>query len=296
MVRTHAHESHGPNSVGDIRLAFFMNLGFAILEIAGGLWTNSVAIVSDALHDLGDSLALGLSWYLESHAQRGRDTRFSYGYQRFSLLGALINTIVLIAGGIIVLSEAIPRLFRPQHSNAKGMVLFAVIGIFVNGIAALRLHRGDSFSARVAAWHLFEDVLGWFAVLVVSIVLMFRNIHVLDPVLSILITLYVLANVIGNLRKTLALFLQAVPENVDVNRVLEQLATIDHVRSTHDTHIWSLDGTRHVLTTHLVVDENTTKEEILAIKCRARELMAALNFEHTTLEIEYESEYCELKP
>jgi cobalt-zinc-cadmium efflux system protein len=294
----HAHE-HGPEehaaSVSSIRLAFFLNLGFALLEMVGGVWTNSIAIVSDALHDVGDSFTLGLSWYLEHHARRGRDERYSYGYRRFSLLGALINTVILIAGSILVLSEALPRLLQPQPSNARGMVVFAVVGIMVNGVAALRLRRGGSFSARIVAWHLLEDVLGWLAVLVVSIVLLFRDIRILDPLLSVLITLYVLVNVIGNLRKTLALFLQAVPENVDVARVLERLASIPRVRSTHDTHIWSLDGTRHVLTTHLVVQAGTTAEEAAAVKCHAREALEDLDFVHSTIEIEYEGEDCELR-
>ena len=295
MAHAHAHDhghSHAGENIGGIRLAFFMNLGFAVLELVGGIWTNSIAIVSDALHDLGDSFTLGLSWYLDTRARKGRDERYNYGYRRFSLLGALINTIVLIVGGMVVLSQAIPRLFNPEHSNAQGMVVFAVVGIAVNGVAALRLRKGGSFSAQVVAWHLLEDVLGWSAVLVVAIVLLFWDIHILDPILSVLITLYVLVNVIGNLRKTLSLFLQGVPENVVVSRVLEQLAAIPHVRSTHDTHIWSLDGTHHVLSAHLVVDEATTKEEAYDIKCRARELMEGLDFVHTTIEIEYEGEAC----
>lgn len=300
MGHTHSHNhSHLASDthagVGSVRLAFFINLGFAVLELLGGIWTNSVAIASDALHDLGDSITLGVTWYLESHATKAGDARFSYGYRRFSLLGALVNTLVLIGGGIAVLAEAIPRLFRPEPANAPGMIAFAVVGIVVNGVAALRLRQAGSFTTQVVAWHLLEDVLGWFAVLVASIVLFFWDIPILDPVLSIMITLYVLVNVIGGLRKTLALFLQAVPENVNVAQVLERLAAIPHVQSIHDTHIWSLDGSRHVITTHLVVDEETARDQIYAIKCLAREQMADLDFAHTTVEIEFENEACQLR-
>ena len=168
---------HSHNSSTGLRLAFVLNTGFAILEIAGGLWTNSVAILSDAVHDLGDSLALGAAWFLDKYSQKGSDRRFSYGYLRFSLLGAWTNTLVLVSGSIFVLSEAIPRLFQPQSPNATGMFFFALFGVAVNGLAAWRLHGRGSLNTKVAAWHLIEDVLGWVAVLLVSVTLMF-----VDPV------------------------------------------------------------------------------------------------------------------
>jgi len=290
----HNH-THPHDSAGNIRLAFFLNLLFTLLEIVGGLWTNSLAILADALHDLGDSFSLGLSWYLEKYAQRGVDSRYSYGYRRFSLLAALLNTAILLTGGVLVLSQAIPRLFNPQHSNAQGMVLFAVVGIAVNGLAALRLRRDNGLSSQVVAWHLLEDVLGWAAVLVVSVVMLFWDIHILDPLLSIGITLYVLWNVLRNLRRVLALFLQAVPENFDVADIERQLLTMENVQSVHHTHLWSLDGQNHVLTTHIVVDECTSREQILQLKRAINSLTAELDFSHTTLEIEYEDEDCRMK-
>ncbi len=191
----------------NLRTAFFLNLVFTLLEIVGGLMTNSIAILSDAVHDLGDTLSLGLAWQLDRVAQRGRDQQFSYGYRRFSLLGAIISTVVLIIGSMFILIEAIPRLFTPEHANAQGMIFFAVLGVVVNGLAALRLRGEKSLNARAIAWHLIEDVLGWVAVLVVSIVLLFTDFYILDPLLSILITIYILYNVLKNLKQTLAVFL-----------------------------------------------------------------------------------------
>lgn len=155
------NHQHDKKNTGNIRIAFFLNLCFTILEIIGGLWTNSIAILSDALHDLGDSFSLGLAWFLNKYSHRKADEKFSYGYRRFSLLAALINTIVLIIGSVFILSEAIPRLYNPQHSNAQGMVLFAIVGILINGIAVLKLKGGNSINIRVVMWHLLEDVLGW---------------------------------------------------------------------------------------------------------------------------------------
>jgi cobalt-zinc-cadmium efflux system protein len=285
---------HSHDNTGDLRLAFFLNLSFTIIEIAGGIWTNSLAILSDAIHDLGDSLSLGMAWYLETYARKDKDKKYSYGYRRYSLLSALINTVVLIVGSVFILSRAVTRLFNPEPVDAKGMILFAVLGIIVNGLAMLRLRGGKSLNAQVVAWHLIEDVLGWVAVLIMSIVLLFTDLYILDPIFSILITSFVLYNVIKNLRKTLALFLQAVPENMDLEKIENRLLAIDNVCSSHHTHIWSMDGEHHVLTTHLVVEEDTSQDEVLCIKEDINQLSKEMDFLHTTVEIEYGDEKCSM--
>ena len=285
---------HSNDSTGDLRLAFFLNLSFTIIEIAGGIWTNSLAILSDAIHDLGDSLSLGMAWYLETYARKDKDKKYSYGYRRYSLLSALINTVVLIVGSVFILSRAVTRLFNPEPVDAKGMILFAVLGIIVNGLAMMRLRGGKSLNAQVVAWHLIEDVLGWVAVLIMSIVLLFTDLYILDPIFSILITSFVLFNVIKNLRKTLALFLQAVPENMDLEKIENRLLAIDNVCSSHHTHIWSMDGEHHVLTTHLVVEEDASQGEVLCIKEEINQLSKEMDFLHTTVEIEYGDEKCSM--
>jgi cobalt-zinc-cadmium efflux system protein len=289
MSHSHTH-THSHDNISNIRAAFFLNLGFTVFEIVGGIYTNSLAILSDALHDLGDSFSLGMSWYLEKHSHKESDARYSYGYRRFSLLAALINTVILIVGSLYILSEAIPRLLNPEHSNATGMAVLAVVGIAVNGLAVLRVRRGHSLNAQVVAWHLFEDVLGWIAVLIVSISLMFTDIHILDPLLSILISLYVLYNVARSLRKTMALFLQAVPEAVNLPDVEHSLLAIPQVQSVHHTHIWSLDGEHHVLTTHLVVDPEATKQDLIRIKQAAAGIAGQMSLEHATIELELEQD------
>ncbi|HEY88657.1 MAG TPA: cation transporter [Thermoflexia bacterium] len=290
----HHHGHVHQENQQEFKIAFFLNLGFAILEFAGGLWTNSLAITSDALHDLGDSLALGLAWYLEGYSQRENDGRYSYGYRRFSLLGALFSALILVGGAFLVLSQAIPRLLHPEPSNAPGMALFAVGGILANGIAALRVSRGDGLNARMATWHLLEDVLGWAAVLVISVIMLFKELPILDPLLSILITLYVFYNVLGNLRQTMALFLQAVPEDVNLPQLEADLLALADIIGLHHTHIWSLDGEHHVFSTHLVLRADATKATTLAVKCQAKELIQKLDFEHITLEIDYADESCSL--
>ncbi len=275
------------HSSGNIRAAFLLNLGFTLLEFIGGWWTNSLAILSDAVHDLGDSVSLGVAWYLERVSQRREDAQFTYGYRRFSLLGALFNILVLLGGSVFVLSRAIPRLLHPEASYAPGMVLFAVIGVLVNSAAVLHLRQEKGINARVVALHMLEDVFGWLAVLVVSVVLLFSDLYLLDPLLSILIAIYVLYNVFRNLKATVKVLLQGVPDSVQLQSVNAELLNIEHVCSTHHTHIWSLDGLHHVLTTHVVVDQNVSLGEIQSIKEQIRNLVKAYDISHATVDIEF---------
>lgn len=183
----------------------------------------------------------------------------------------------------------------PEPASAPGMIAFAVIGILVNGAAVFKLKGDNSMNARVVAWHLMEDVLGWFAVLVVGVTLLFIDLPILDPILSILITLYILYNVVQNLKMTLELFLQAAPTEIEVGEIENTLLAIDGVKSTHHTHLWSLDGEHHVLTTHLVIDKEATKDELIEIKLKSKELFADHQYEHVTIEMEFEDEDCRMK-
>lgn len=286
----HHNHSHDNN----IKWAFFLNFGFTIIEIFGGFWTNSISILTDALHDLGDSISIGLAWALSRFSKKGRDTTYSYGYRRFSLLGAMINILVLLGGSIFVLSKSIPRIINPEVAHAPGMLAFAVLGITINGIAALRMRRDHSLNSRIVFLHLLEDVLGWIGVLVVSIVLLFTDWYILDALFSLFITLYILVNVIRNLKKTLALFMQAIPEGLPVNEIENRLKTIEHVESCHHTHSWSLDGEKHVLSTHVVVGDSVSKDEVIQVKCAIRRMAQALHFEHITVETEYANETCSM--
>lgn len=288
----HTHRHAPSDEAHDLRLAFALNLAFTLLEIVGGLYTNSVAILSDALHDFGDSVSLGVAWFLSAYAQRGRDHAYTYGYRRFSLLSAAISGLVLLAGSLYVLGEAVPRLLSPEHSNAGGMIVMALIGIAVNGAAALRLRGGDSLNVQTVAWHLLEDVLGWAAVLIVGITLRVADVHILDPILSILITSYVLYNVVRNLRRTLSVFLQSVPEHVQMDDVILAIEGVDKVQSSHHVHIWSLDGADHVLTAHVVVGKDTDADDIICVKNDIRDLAGQMNLEFTTIEVEFPQEDC----
>ncbi|ERJ11340.1 cation diffusion facilitator family transporter [Haloplasma contractile] len=287
------HDDRG--SQANIKVAFFLNFSFAILEIIGGLWTNSMAILSDALHDLGDSFSLGSAWFLEKYSKKEPDKKFSFGYGRFSLLGALINSVILIGGSVFILTRSIPRLMNPEPINPEGMLIFAILGIIVNGMAVLRLKRGNSLNEKVVTWHLMEDILGWVVLLIASIVLMYKDIPILDPILSVFITLYVLYNVLKNLKQVFNVFLQGVPKNISIDRIEKEVQKHSNVLSVHHTHIWSLEGEKSMVSTHIVVRDDLELDKIVLMKKEVRNILKKNGARHITIELEFECEECKNK-
>ncbi|MBN7809644.1 cation transporter [Algoriphagus sp. H41] len=288
------HHHHHHDSGKSLKTAFFLNLAFTIIELVGGWYVNSVSIVSDAVHDLGDSLSLGTSWYLDRLSKKKATDSYSFGYRRFSLLGALINAIVLILGSVFVIREAILRILSPEESDAQGMLYFAILGVAVNGYAAWKLSKGKTLNERVISWHLVEDVLGWVAVLIVSVVLLFYPSPYLDPALSLLISVYILWNVAKRLQETVFLFLQGQPTDVDKSGIEAEIRQIPHVGSTHHTHIWSLDGEHHVFTTHVKLKPIASLDDLLEVKNELKRIMKKHPFEHYTIETEIDREDCVL--
>ncbi|MGL3067051.1 MULTISPECIES: cation diffusion facilitator family transporter [Planococcus] len=273
-------------STKNIKLAFVINLLFSIGELIGGFLINSVAIMSDAIHDLGDAIALGISWFLQNFSNKEGDEKFSFGYKRFSLLGALINAAVLIAGSIYIFTQAIPLLFNPEHSNAQGMIWFAVVGVLLNGYAAFKLHKGKSVNEGVLSWHMLEDVLGWVAVLIVGIVLLFKDIHILDPILSLAIALFILVNVVRNLTKTMKILLEGVPEGINIEEMQAKIEKIPGVLAVQDLNIWSIDGEENALNLYLSVEGDNLADSA-AIKEKVRMATSDLKIVHSAIELEW---------
>ena len=289
------HHHHHHHSSQNIKIAFLLNLIFAVLEIIGGFYVNSVAIISDAIHDLGDSLSLGTAWYLEEKSRKGSDHQYSFGYARFSLLGALINSLILILGAVFVVWEAVGRIIYPESTDAGGMMVFAILGVLVNGYAAWKVGHGNSLNEKVVSWHLWEDVLGWIAVLIASLVMYFIDNQYIDPGLSLLITVYILWGVAGRLRETIFIFLQGIPKDIDLKKLKQELLNIEHIQSLHHTHIWSLEGEHHVLSIHLKLSKIDSITQLLEIKCNAKEVLKKYPFRHYTIETELFDEICDLK-
>jgi len=287
-----AHNHQHDVSSNRIGVVFFLNFFFTIIEFIGGYLTNSTAIMADAVHDLGDTLSIGLSWLLNKLSKKNANDNYTYGYHRFSLLGALINGVVLIAGSAWVLSEAIPKLFEPEMPHAQGMFWLAILGVTVNGYAAWKISHGKTMNERILNWHLLEDVLGWVSVLIVSILLLFFDWPILDPLLSIVFTLFILMNVLRNTRNTVKLFLQSSPDEKMLDDIRNKLTSIEHVNAIHYLHLWSLDGERNVLTAHLKIDQMISANQQKQIKQQISERLAEFSLAHTTIEFELPEESC----
>ena len=283
---------HGKD-VKNIKVAFFLNFSFTLIELVGGVLTNSIAILSDAIHDFGDSLSLGLAWYFQKLAKRGKNRAYSYGYKRFSLIGAVVNSIVLVVGSIFILAEALPRLASLEATHTEGMFLLAIIGVLVNGAAVFRLQRGHSINERVVSLHLLEDVLGWLAILVGAVVMHFCDLPVIDPILSIAIACFVLFNVFRNIRQTLRIILQGTPEDVDLERISTRLQELPGIEDVHDLHAWSMDGEYNVLTLHVTLHEARTMAELAALKATIRGILEKEHVQHATIEFETADEACQ---
>ncbi len=290
---SHNHHHHGhTHDTGNIKVAFFINLVFTIIEIIGGVMTNSIAILSDAVHDLGDSLSLGLAWYFQNYSKKKESKNYSYGYSRFSLLGAIINSIVLVVGSFFIIIKAIPRLIHPEQPETQGMIILAIMGVVFNGAAVLRLKKGTSINERVVSLHLLEDVLGWVAVLIGSIIMHFYDIPIIDPILSLGIALFILFNVYKNLKETIQIVMQGTPENTNHEDVTKCILAFSEVQEIHDLHIWSMDGAFNILTAHLVIKGDPSLSDIISLKAKVKEALHSLSIEHATIEFEGIDESC----
>lgn len=269
----------------NILIAFLLNLSFSVFEFIGGSVIGSVAIISDALHDLGDAMSMGIAFALEKISKRKPNATHTYGYGRYSVLGSLITTVILLTGSLAVVYNALVRIISPTPIQYDGMILFAIVGAAVNLAAARVTARGESLNQRAVNLHMLEDVLGWIVVLAGAVVMRFTDLAVLDPILSICMAGYILLHAVINLKDTLNIFLEKSP--LDTDHIQAHLLTLDGVEDVHHIHIWTLDGQSHCATLHLVTAENPH-----TMKDRVRHELEEHGVTHATLELEAPGEYC----
>ena len=273
----------------NILIAFLLNMSFSIFELLGGIFTGSVAIISDAVHDFGDSISIGISYILEKKSKKKPDNKYTYGYTRFSVLGATITNIILIVGSILVILNAIKRIINPIEINYNGMIIFAIFGVIVNFIAAYVTKEGDSLNQKAVNLHMLEDVLGWVVVLIGAVIIKFTKITVIDPIMSIGVAIFILFHALKGIKEIIDLFLEKTPKGIKINEICEHLLKIENVIDVHHIHIWSLDGVNNYATMHIVTDVKDTKK----LKAEIKEEMEEHGVNHTTIEIEDENEQCD---
>ncbi len=271
----------------NIFIAFILNLTFSVFEFFGGIFTGSVAIISDAVHDLGDAASIGASYVLEKKSRRQPDGEYTYGYARYSVVGGVITTLILLFGSVMVIVNAVGRIISPVEINYNGMIVFAVIGALVNFAAALVTREGDSINQKAVNLHMLEDVLGWLVVLIGAVVMRFTDFRVIDPVLSISVAVFILVNAGQNLKEVLDVFLEKIPHGISIDEVKEHILELDGVLDVHHIHLWSMDGQSNYATMHIV-----TNGEPHEVKEAVREELAEHGIGHATLELESEGEHC----
>lgn len=271
----------------NILIAFILNLAFSIFEFVGGLVTGSVAILSDAVHDVGDAASIGVSFFLERKSKKQPDDTYTYGYARYSVIGGVITTLILLLGSAAVIYHAILRILAPTPINYDGMIVLAVVGVCVNFLAAMLTRQGGSLNQRAVNLHMLEDVLGWLVVLVGAVVMRFTDFSLLDPILSICVAVFILVNALKNLREVLDLFLEKTPHGIDVGEICEHLTQIEGVLDVHHVHVWSMDGESNYATMHVVASGDAQR-----IKEMIREELREHGIGHATLELEAEGEEC----
>ena len=272
----------------NILVAFILNLSFAVFEFIGGIITGSVAIVSDSVHDLGDATSIGISYFLERKSKKQPDHIYTYGYTRYSVMGGVITTLILLFGSVAVIFNAINRIIHPTDINYNGMIIFAIIGVIVNFFAAYFTREGDSINQRAVNLHMLEDVLGWAVVLIGAIVMRFTDFALIDPIMSIGVAVFILINAAKNLKSVLDLFLEKIPDGISTDEIAEHICEIEGVADVHHIHLRSLDGSQIYATMHIVTDGDPHE-----IKEKVREELREHGITHSTLELEKIGEHCD---
>ena len=268
-------------------VAFFLNLTYAIVEfIAGGVFGSS-AVLADSVHDLGDAIAIGISAFLESISNRKEDSHYTLGYKRFSLLGAMVTAVILMTGSVLVILENIAKIFHPQSVNDEGILWLGIIAITINVLASLVIRKGQTKNESILSLHFLEDTLGWVAVILMAIVLRFTDWYILDPLLSLAISFFILSKALPRFWSTLKIFLDAVPEGVDIQKIKTDLAELDHVASINQLNLWTMDGLEKNAIVHVCLKE---MEHMETCKESIRIFLKDCGFQNITIEVDADLE------
>ena len=273
---------------GKIFVAFILNLLFSILEVIGGILTGSVAITSDAIHDFGDATSIGIAYFLERASDKKPNEKYTFGYARFSVLGGLITTLILLVSSVIVIYNAVLRIITPTTIDYNGMLIFALVGLVVNLFATYFTHGGKSINQKAVNLHMLEDVLSWLVVLIGSIVIRYTGLYIIDPIMSIIVALFIIINSLKNLIQILEIFLIKTPKDINIKQLIKHIQTVDGVIDVHHFHVWTIDGEINCATIHLVV-----KEKNRNIMMKVKEEMKEHGILHTTIEMELPEENCD---
>ena len=280
-------------SSSNMTIAFLLNFSFAIIEFIFGLLFHSSAVLADAVHDTGDALAIGLSTLFEKVSTKKEDREYTLGYKRYSLLGALLTSVILLVGSTLVIVENVPKLFAPEKVNYDGMLVLGIVAIVVNTAASRVVSHGHSHNESILSLHFLEDILGWVAVVVVSLILRFTDWYFLDPLLSLIIAGFILSKALPKFWENIQIFLDHVPSDVDLGQLYQEIAALENVRAITQLNVWTTDGLEKFAMLHICLENPNLLAETQA---NLRQKLLAYGIAKVTIQtdesLQEHQEYC----
>lgn len=276
----------------NIKIAFLLNLAFSIVEAIGGILTNSISIISDSLHNLGDSITIGINYIFEKKSKKLSNKEYSYGYLRYTMLGSLIASFILLVGSVIIIYNVVPRLIKPLSVNYDAMIIFGIFGLLINLYATIKIMRSKDKDKKINT-HMIEDTIIWLFILTGSICIKVFDLVIIDPILSLLIAVYILYQVYKYMKNIYNIFMEKVPKNVKIDEIKKDIESNENIDNVHHIHIWSMDGVNNYMTAHIHLNKILNEEEIIKTKNDVKNKLKEDKINHITLEVEYFNEKCD---
>ena len=274
----------------NIKIAFLLNLAFSIVEAIGGILTNSISIISDSLHNLGDSITIGINYIFEKKSKKLPNKEYSYGYLRYTMLGSLIASFILLVGSVVIIYNVVPRLIKPLSVNYDAMIIFGIFGLLINLYATIKIMRSKDKKINT---HMIEDTVIWLFILTGSICIKVFDSVIIDPILSLLIAVYILYQVYKYMKNIYNIFMEKVPKNVKIDEIKKNIESNENIDNVHHIHIWSIDGVNNYMTAHIHLNKVLSEEEIIKTKNDVKNKLMEDKINHITLEVEYFNEKCD---
>lgn len=263
-------------------IAFILNLSFSIIEFIFGWLFGSSAILADAVHDLGDALAIGSSAIMQTYANKPADRFYPFGYKRWNILAALLTSSILIIGSSLIIVENIPNLFHPQPVNQDGMLVLGIIAVIINFLASRIVKNGYSHTESILSLHFLEDILGWLAVILVSIILQFTDWYFLDPLLSFCIAIFILSKALPKVWNNIKILLETSPQGVNLEEVKGVLLALENVHEITQLNVWTMDGYEHCATVTVKLTNPALADKT---KAKIRNSLHSFGIIQSTIEI-----------
>jgi len=299
---THSHlREASKQTTTRLSLSLFLTLAFVIIEAGAGIFANSLALLTDAAHNLTDVIALGLTWFAVRITSQPANAQKTYGYHRAGILVALLNSTTLVLISLGIFYEAYRRFMNPPEVQSGILIGVGLIAVVVNLVTALLVHRGSEhdLNLRSAFVHLMGDVLSTVGAVIAGVIIYFTNANWLDPLVSVLIGFLILYNAWGILKDAIDILLEATPRDIDVQAMVKDIAQVKGVLGVHDIHVWSLTQSLRTMSAHILTDDLHISVGA-DIQHQINEILShRYNIAHATLQLECvecapDSLYCDL--